>query len=538
MEIRSRGPLVIACTKRFLGCENARSSSLRIRASCYFTPRHREALVNLEFGIESRKGVVVLIGEAGMGKTTVTRAVIEKQHGRDMKCVYLYNPAHTRAEFLEFLARAFELSKAAERSKSRLMAELASRLTALREEDKTVALLIDEAQSLSDELLEELRMLTNIETYNEKLLTLVLIGQPQLAERLNDERLGQLKQRVELRCTLTPFDLPETSAYIWSSDPDGRWRWGETVYRDAIAVIHERSRGIPRSISVICENALVSAYADNQRSVTRRLVEEVCDELDLRGRPPAASVADMPVTVSAPTSDDSLRDGDRLEPTPPRRKLSQRLCARRFPLDSRPDGTSLVVVFVGRLALMNRIDRALKRRAKRRAKSPRMNPAAGPATAATGRGVSTDSRGAARSLSIEEHHADSMRKLPPVGVAGSHELLESPSDLASAPRATEEVFRKFNATIRGKVIGGAQMDRRPAEEYRRLAATLHQVQMERGIKKVMVTSAMAGEGKTLTALNLALTLSESPIIGGSCSSTPTFGARASMSCSTLPMSLA
>ena len=94
LEIRSRGPLVIACTKSFLGSGSARSSSLRIRASC-FTPRHREALVNLEFGIESRKGVVVLIGEAGMGKTTVTRAVIEKQHGREVKCVYLYNRSYT-----------------------------------------------------------------------------------------------------------------------------------------------------------------------------------------------------------------------------------------------------------------------------------------------------------------------------------------------------------------------------------------------------------------------------------------------------------
>jgi len=251
-----------------------------------------------------------------MGKTTVTRAVIEKKHGREVKCVYLYNPVLTRAEFLEFLAGAFELSKAAERSKSRLMTELASRLTALREEDKTVALLIDEAQSLSDDLLEELRMLTNIETYNEKLLTLVLVGQPQLAERLNDERLGQLKQRVELRCTLAPFDLPETSAYIWTRVRTAGGDGAKLFTRDAIAVIHERSRGIPRSISVICENALVSAYADNQRSVTRRLVEEVCDELDLHGRPPAASVADMPVTVSAPTSDGSLGDGDRLELTP------------------------------------------------------------------------------------------------------------------------------------------------------------------------------------------------------------------------------
>jgi general secretion pathway protein A len=281
----------------------------------YFTPRHREALVNLEFGIESRKGVVVLIGEAGMGKTTVTRAVIEKQRDSEVKCIYLYNPLLTRAEFLEFLASSFHLSKAAERSKTRLMAELASRLTALRQQGATVVLLIDEAQSLSDELLEELRMLTNIETHSEKLLTLILVGQPQLADRLNDERFGSLKQRVELRCTLTPFDLPETVTYIWSRV---RTAGGDAVQlftRDALRVIHERSRGIPRSISVICENVLISAFAENQRPVTGGLVREVCDEFDLHGRMPATSMEGRTDTLRVPKSPDRPSIDGPLEPT-------------------------------------------------------------------------------------------------------------------------------------------------------------------------------------------------------------------------------
>ena len=196
----------------------------------YFTARHREALINLEFGIESRKGVVVLIGEAGMGKTTVTRAVIEKQRDAEVQCVYLYNPLLTRAEFIEFLASSLHLSKAAEKSKTKLMTELASRLTATRQKGATVVLLIDEAQSLSDELLEELRMLTNIETHNEKLVTLVLVGQPQLAERLNDERLGQLKQRIELRCTLSPFDLARDRDVHQEPGPHGGRRRGHDVH--------------------------------------------------------------------------------------------------------------------------------------------------------------------------------------------------------------------------------------------------------------------------------------------------------------------
>ena len=251
----------------------------------YFTPSHREALLNLEFGIESRKGVVVLLGEAGMGKTTVIRAAMEKQR-EEVRCVYLNNPLLTRAEFLEFLANALQLSTAAERSKTRLVAELASRLMEERQRGATVVLLVDEAQSLSNELLEELRMLTNIETDSDKLVTLVLVGQPQLADRLNDQRLGQLKQRVELRCTLSPFDLADTVMYIRNRV---RIAGGDAVQmftRDAIHVIHERSRGIPRSISVICENALVGAFAENQKPVTRALVQEICDEFDLSPETP------------------------------------------------------------------------------------------------------------------------------------------------------------------------------------------------------------------------------------------------------------
>jgi general secretion pathway protein A len=274
----------------------------------YFTPRHREALVNLQFGIESRKGVVVLIGEAGMGKTTVIRAAIETQRNNEVRCVYLNNPLLTRGEFIEFLANALQLSTAAERSKTRLVAELAARLTEERQRGATVVLLIDEAQSLSNELLEELRMLTNIETHSEKLVTLVLVGQPQLAERLNDERLGQLKQRIELRCTLSPFELAETVMYIRNRV---RIAGGDAVQmftRDAIQVIHERSRGIPRSISVICENALVGAFAENQKPVTRALVQEVCDEFDLSPETPREDYDAAPSVPTSPTL-------PRIEPT-------------------------------------------------------------------------------------------------------------------------------------------------------------------------------------------------------------------------------
>jgi general secretion pathway protein A len=247
----------------------------------FFTDKHQEAMANLEFGITRHKGVVLLLGEAGMGKTTVVRALIEKERPTRVKCVYLNNPVLTREEFLQFLVQSLNLSSAAETSKTQLITELAERLTAYRRKGRSLVLLVDEAQSLPDELLEEIRLLTNIETNEEKLLTLILIGQPELADRLNDDALRQLKQRIELRYTLKPLDLRETASYI-ASRISTAGADSPPFTREAVNLIHERSRGIPRLISVICENALISGYAENERLVTRRLVQDVCDDFDLR----------------------------------------------------------------------------------------------------------------------------------------------------------------------------------------------------------------------------------------------------------------
>jgi general secretion pathway protein A len=199
--------------------------------------------------------------------------------------VYLNNPALTREEFVEFLAIGFGLSDAAATSKTRCLAELTEVLASRHVSGTMSALVIDEAQCLPDALLEEVRLLANIESASEKLLSIVLAGQPEIADRLNEPSLRQLKQRIGLRCSLAALTASETAAYIAArlrvAGGDDR----EVFTDEAVATIHDRSRGIPRAISVIADNALVTAFAMDQRPVDHSVVVEVCRDFDFSGTP-------------------------------------------------------------------------------------------------------------------------------------------------------------------------------------------------------------------------------------------------------------
>jgi general secretion pathway protein A len=281
----------------------------------FLTPSHREALSSLEYGISARTGVTVLIGEAGTGKTTLIRATLEAQ-GSKTKAIYMNNPTLTRQEFLEFLAQEFGLRPSVADSKTQLLVELERRLLELWQVQRTPALIIDEAQSLPYELLEEIRLLANIETTTEKLLPIVLAGQPELADRLNHTSLRQLKQRVGLRCRLKQLEPVETGAYITARIGIAGGSAATLFTREAVMTIHEQSQGIPRTISVICHNALINGFALNRRQITADLVREVCadfdfdsgapvrarqtDTLDLtQRRKPAEPAAESPVRPTA-----------------------------------------------------------------------------------------------------------------------------------------------------------------------------------------------------------------------------------------------
>jgi general secretion pathway protein A len=233
----------------------------------YLPERQREALSTLEYGMMSAKSLTLLIGEAGTGKTTLIRAALQS----DL----------TVTDFVALLARRFELGDEAETTKSVLLERLEAKLLEARSRGQVTALVVDEAQSLSTPLLEEVRLLSNIETPEHKLLSLVLAGQPELADRLEQTELRQVKQRVALRCSLAPFDLEETAGYISSRITTAGGVPRALFSREAIKLIHERSNGIPRTISVICDNALLNGMALGRALVDRALVAEVCRDLSL-----------------------------------------------------------------------------------------------------------------------------------------------------------------------------------------------------------------------------------------------------------------
>ena len=266
------------------------------------TPLHREALSTIGYAILAAKGITLLIGEAGTGKTTVLRAALGALPPGSLVAT-LTNPTLTRSEFLEYAAWKLQLGEAAATSKAQFLIELQRVLEDYQQRRLPVALIVDEAHTLSHELLEEVRLIANLQGEETGLISVVLCGQPELSERLNSPSLRQLKQRIALRCELNPFTIQETASYI-----AGRIRvaGGNTTHlftREAVTLIHEASQGIARTISVICDNALIAGFATDQKPVGREVIQEVCRDLDLlrRGAAAAAEAATAAEPLYHPT---------------------------------------------------------------------------------------------------------------------------------------------------------------------------------------------------------------------------------------------
>ena len=248
----------------------------------YPTPRHNEALALLNYGVLRRKGFVVVTGEVGTGKTLLIRCLLDSLSTHKVAFAYINNPILTVQSFLEHVLADLSLTSAA-RNKSEALNRLNNYLIARSRENLTTALVVDEAQLLSPELLEEIRLLTNLETTSHKLLQIVLAGQPELDQKLDSHQLRQLKQRVGLRCSLLPLDVKEVEGYIHRRlELAGSPEATKAIFsKDAIIEVYLFSRGIPRLINTLCENCLMLGFGLQLPQITPAVVREVAADFRL-----------------------------------------------------------------------------------------------------------------------------------------------------------------------------------------------------------------------------------------------------------------
>lgn len=245
-----------------------------------------EALACLTFGVNDRRGFIELIGEVGTGKTTLLRVFLDWLLDSHIPVAFIFNPRLDVSEFLDYLMSDFGI-ECEVRSKGQRLSRLNQWLLRRYRNHATAVVVIDEAQDLSVELLEEVRLLTNLETHTEKLLQIVLCGQSELEEKLRSPKLRQLRQRITLRCRTRPLTLDETREYI-SSRLATAGGEGKTLFNpEAIQEIYKYSQGIPRLINLLCDHALVAAFVEGQEWVGPSSVRSTACEFDLRPSEPS-----------------------------------------------------------------------------------------------------------------------------------------------------------------------------------------------------------------------------------------------------------
>ncbi|HET9406829.1 MAG TPA: AAA family ATPase [Candidatus Sulfotelmatobacter sp.] len=297
-----------------------------------FLTRHtEEALACLTYGIQSRKGFVLLTGEVGTGKTTLINKLLEWLRLQQVATAFIFNSRLNVPQFLDYMMADFGIPGDS-RSKSQVLLRLYNWLLDRYRAGETAVLIVDEAQNLSDEVLEEIRMLTNLETFTEKLLQIVLVGQPELEQKLKTPQLRQLRQRLTLRAKTHPLTLEETKAYVLQRLRIAGSNGQQIFDPEALVSVHRYGNGIPRVINLLCEHSLVSAFVDQERVITSPIVEAVARDFDLTDGSAAGVVPTPPAKPALEKFDlvDALRSlatlADRLKETeekdlPKERKL-------------------------------------------------------------------------------------------------------------------------------------------------------------------------------------------------------------------------
>lgn len=246
----------------------------------YRSPQHEEALANLIYGVQSRKGFIVLTGEVGTGKTTMLECLRDFLHAQAYEFASIFNSRLTPDQFFEMMAYDFEL-QCTRTSKTEVLFALNEALIQNANLGRTMVLIIDEAHNLEWDVLEEIRLLGNLENRSGKLLQIILAGQPELERKLESPKLRNLKQRIVLRCNLEPFSAAESTEYIVSRLAKAGME-NQTVFPERILLeIHTRTQGIPRIINNVCDNLLLTAFAMEQRVTTPEMLDEVSRDMRL-----------------------------------------------------------------------------------------------------------------------------------------------------------------------------------------------------------------------------------------------------------------
>jgi general secretion pathway protein A len=258
------------------------------------TKRHNEALAALYYGVRRHKGFVVVTGEVGTGKTLLLRCLLRLlKESKEIAYAYLFNSRLSPTEFLQYILADFGLPTQG-KNKSELLIELGQFLIGRGARRQTTVLIIDEAHHLSAEILEEVRLLSNLETTDDKLLQIVLVGQPELDDKLDSVGLRQLKQRIALRAHLGALDAEETKGYIEQRLQIAGAESNLLFPPQTVTAVYRHSRGFPRLINTICENSLITAYARQMPSVTPDIVADVAKEFRLEvTTTPAPDIADQ-----------------------------------------------------------------------------------------------------------------------------------------------------------------------------------------------------------------------------------------------------
>ena len=249
-------------------------------AFLYRSQQHEEALANLIYGVQSRKGFIVLSGEAGTGKTTMLECLRDFLDAQRMEFAFIFNSRITSGQFFEMIA--YDLNLNCQRtSKTEVLFALNERVVRQADQGRTTVLIVDEAHNLEWEVLEEIRLLGNMENRSGKLIQVILAGQPELERKLDTPNLRQLKQRVVLRCNLEPFSASDTAEYI-NNRMEKAGLGGQAILpAELMAEIHARSQGIPRVINSICDNLLLTCFAMECKVATVDMLDEVSRDMRL-----------------------------------------------------------------------------------------------------------------------------------------------------------------------------------------------------------------------------------------------------------------